>query len=187
MRIRGFQWCTRWLVSMRLPWRFHDEGSIRLCFVGGREWPCSTKNSTNCHVFKACFLAFFKAERCIYNTLTNQIFNVEYTRSLWAPRSGTKEYSSNCHTLVSPILCQFSATKTYLTRSAACSHLLIILIRRILKCDSTQDGYTSSLLLLAMAVHKLLNTLKWVCVCLFNTKCVYSSQSSLHNVGTDNC
>ena len=33
---------------------------------------------------------------------------------------------------------------------------LIIHIRRILKCDLTQDGYTSSPLLLAVAVHKLL-------------------------------
>ena len=75
--------------------------------------------------------------------------------------------STNCHV---------SATKTYLTRSAACSHLLIILIRRILKCDSTQDGYTSSLLLLAVAVHKLLNTLKWVCEMFIQHKmCVFIS------------
>ena len=29
-------------------------------------------------------------------------------------------------------------------------------IRHVLKCDSTQDGYTSLALLLAVAVHKLL-------------------------------
>ena len=33
---------------------------------------------------------------------------------------------------------------------------LIIHIRRVLKCGSTQDGYTSPMLLLAVAVHKLL-------------------------------
>ena len=40
--------------------------------------------------------------------------------------------------------------------TVATSKLCIILIRRVLKCDSTQDGYTSWPLLLTVAVHKLL-------------------------------
>ena len=53
-----------------------------------------------------------------------------------------------------------SNLKAHLTR------VVIIHIRRVLKCDSTQDGYTSSLLLLTMAVHKLL-------AILINNQCDY--------------
>ena len=66
-RTRGFQWCTRNITDW-FPWGFHEvfmRFPWRLCFVGGGQDHVSPKNSTNCHVFKACFLAFFKAERCI--------------------------------------------------------------------------------------------------------------------------
>ena len=48
------------------------------------------------------------------------------------------------------------------------SNLYIILIRRVLKCDSTQDGYTSSPLLLTVAVHKLLVIVIWLVLFLFS-------------------
>ena len=56
----------------------------------------------------------------------------------------------------SPCVACVTLTRAILVRNMQLTRANQLHIRRVLKCDSTQDVYTSLALLLAVAVHKLL-------------------------------